>query len=440
MSRNAAHTLHGFAPDVTEMVPVTVPERLDELQRRYDVGPPIGEGGMGVVHRVRHVMLGRDFALKLLRPEHAADPQILERMHREALSAARVDSPHTVEVNDFGRLSDGTPYIVMELLEGRELSDELQREARLPWDRVAGIALQCCDALSKVHREGIVHRDLKPENLFLVDRPGGEDFIKILDFGLAKVAGSASLSRAGMAIGTPSYMSPEQCAGEATEASTDLYSMGCVLYELLSGRPPFVEASYSEVLIAHITKTPTPIDELVPDLPPEAAALVMRCLEKDAEWRFESADALAEAIRGVDLGIPERSGTRRIPESRRRGAPIALPAPAEPSNALVWTLALALMGSVAALSAAFVLVRPSTAPPPPFAASTAPQTFLLTTDPEGADVRIDGASRGRTPLSLTAEEASAGEVELSLEGHAPRRLRLAPEVRGTVRVYLDPEP
>ena len=113
MSRNAAHTLHGFAPDVTEMVPVTIPERLDELQRRYDVGPPIGEGGMGVVHRVRHVMLGRDFALKLLRPEHAADPQILERMHREALSAARVDSPHTVEVNDFGRLSDGTPYIVM---------------------------------------------------------------------------------------------------------------------------------------------------------------------------------------------------------------------------------------------------------------------------------------------------------------------------------------
>jgi len=422
------------------MTPVEVPERLASIQDRYDIGPPIGEGGMGVVYRVRHVLLGRDMALKLLRPEHARDPLVLERMHREALSAAQIDSPHVARVFDFGLLDDGAPYIVMELLEGRELSEELQREARLPWARVADLALQVCDALAKVHRAGVVHRDLKPENLFLVDRPEGEDFVKILDFGLAKVSGGASLSRAGMAIGTPSYMSPEQCAGEATDASTDVYALGCVLYELLSGRPPFVAERYSDVLVAHITQAPQPLGELVPGLPEDAEALVMRCLQKDPEWRFESVDELADAIRAVDGAVPERSGTRRIPEARRRRAPIALPAPAEPSNALVWTLAVALLGAVAALIAAFALVRPAapTRPTAPTIAAAPAETFLLATDPPGAALRVDGAPRGHTPLRLSAEDVAGRALELTLEGHAPRELRLSPDVSGAVRVYLDP--
>jgi serine/threonine protein kinase len=273
------------------------------IQDRYRVISRVGEGGVGVVYMVEHTLVGRRYALKVLRPVLARSPEVIARFHREARAAAAIGDEHIVEIVDMGKLENGSPYLVMELLEGRPLSVELENQTPMPIERAVDIATQCCHALNAAHKKGIVHRDIKPENLFLADRHNGSDFIKILDFGISKVQEAANelngsaLTRTGTAMGTPQYMSVEQVNGFSDiDARTDVYAMGVVLFRMLTGRAPFEAPTYA-ALVTKVVHDPVPsLVELRPELPLELERVVHRALAKNREERFTSMVELAEAL------------------------------------------------------------------------------------------------------------------------------------------------
>jgi serine/threonine-protein kinase len=273
------------------------------IQDRYRVLSRIGEGGVGVVFMVEHTLVGRRYALKVLRQMLAGNSEVIARFHREARAAAAVGNEHIVEVVDMGELENGSPYLVMELLEGRSLSAELEDKGIIPIERAVDIATQCCRALSAAHKKGIVHRDIKPENIFLSERQDGSDFIKILDFGISKLLEAAnelkdhSLTRDGTAIGTPQYMSVEQVHGYCDiDARTDVYAMGVVLFRMLTGRAPFDAATYA-ALVTKIVHDPSPsLVTLRPDLPVALERVVHCALAKDRDERFASTAKLADAL------------------------------------------------------------------------------------------------------------------------------------------------
>lgn len=264
---------------------------------RYQVEAVIGEGGMGTVYRIRHVLLGKRLALKALRADLATDGEIAERFIHEARTAASVSHPGLVQISDFGTLPTGQAYFVMELLEGLSLSALLRRYGALSPLRASRIAGQIADAVDVAHVAGIVHRDLKPDNIHLRVTDAGDE-VKVVDFGLARVAGSARLTRTGIVFGTPHYMSPEQASGETLDARTDVYALGVVLYEMLTGRVPFEADTYMGVLTQHIYMKPPSISERLgrPAGIETLEALVLRCLEKSPARRPISMKELSAAL------------------------------------------------------------------------------------------------------------------------------------------------
>ena len=211
-----------------------------EVDGRYRIIELIGEGGMGKVYLAEHVEIGKRVALKVLHPSYSRMPDLVERFRREARAASKIGHPNIVDVTDFGATADGSVYFVMEYLEGVELGSVIEREGALDVARALRITGQICRALSAAHREGIIHRDLKPENIFLITRDGEADVVKVLDFGIAKTteaeaARERRLTSPGMAMGTPEYMAPEQAAGRPADARTDIYSLGAIMYEMVTG-------------------------------------------------------------------------------------------------------------------------------------------------------------------------------------------------------------
>ncbi|MCI0375995.1 MAG: serine/threonine protein kinase [Gemmataceae bacterium] len=260
----------------------------------------LGVGGMGEVHLAEHRMLKRPCAVKLIRAEQAGDPQALARFEREVQMTAQLSHWNTIEIYDYGRTEDGTFYYVMEYLPGLSLEELLDRHGPLPAKRVIHLLRQTCQGLREAHAIGLIHRDIKPGNIFVSQRGGLFDVAKLLDFGLVKPVAeipSARLTQEGAISGTPLFMSPEQARGLGeVDARSDIYSLGAVAYTLLSGRPPFEQASPFEVMIAHARDDVVPPSKLQPDVPADLEAIIVRCLAKSPEDRFQDAESLEQAL------------------------------------------------------------------------------------------------------------------------------------------------
>lgn len=274
------------------------------LVDKYRVERLLGQGGMGWVVVATHLQLEQRVALKFMNKDHAADhPDAVGRFLREARAAARVQSEHVARVSDVGTLENGTPYLVMEYLEGQDLEQLLQARPRLPVHVAIDYIVQACEGLAEAHGAGIIHRDLKPANLFLAKRSDGSVRVKLLDFGISKLAPiEGARSDVGMTstqalMGSPLYMSPEQLrSSKNVDRRTDLWSMGVILFEALSGRSPFEADTLPGVCAMIMAEPPPSLSSLQPDVPPALEAVVMRCLEKDPAQRYADAAALAEAL------------------------------------------------------------------------------------------------------------------------------------------------
>lgn len=261
---------------------------------RYQVNRILGRGGMGAVFEAEHVHMKKLVALKVLHGYMSQNPEVVQRFEREAVAAGRLQHPGIVAATDFGRLGTDSFYLALELVEGESLAELLAREGALAPERALHIAIQINSALIAAHAEGIVHRDLKPDNVMLVRTDDPEDFVKVLDFGIAKMNaedGKEGITRAGLVFGTPEYMSPEQAKGHEADDRSDLYGVGMLLYEMLAGRSPFREDDLTAMLTAQIVDPPPPLPDTVPE---SLVMLVMALLEKDPENRPASAIELAE--------------------------------------------------------------------------------------------------------------------------------------------------
>lgn len=264
------------------------------LDERYLVGANIGDGAMGTVYRAEHVNLGTEVAVKVLHSRFEAGSAAEKRFLREGHSAGRIDHPNVVRIFDVGRLPDGAPYLVMELLEGEELSASIP-EGGLPPARVADLADQLLRGLEQAHAQRVVHRDIKPDNVFLA-LEGGVEVLKILDFSIAKDQAAEAMTRDGEVLGTPHYLAPEQAAGKPVDARVDLWASGVVLYELLTGEPPFGGDNFPQLVMAILMHSADPPSQRVRALAPEVDAFFERALAKDPDERFQTAGSMRTAL------------------------------------------------------------------------------------------------------------------------------------------------
>ncbi len=268
------------------------------LNERYEVVSLIGEGGMSLVYKANHRLLGKAVALKIISPSSRLDGETIRRFQQEAKASTALSHQNIVAVREFGQDDEGRPYLAMDLIEGSSLFDVIAAEGKLSSDRAIAIASQICAALDHAHEHGVVHRDIKPSNIILSKDRSGKEEVKILDFGIAKVLtpDGGNLTQTGEVFGSPNYMSPEQCRGERVDVRTDIYSLACVLYEMLHGTPPFVAASALEVLRMHIYIVPTPKQSNQLD------NIILKALEKLPADRYASAQELQSDLASFSAG------------------------------------------------------------------------------------------------------------------------------------------
>lgn len=344
---------------------------------RFRLVAHLATGGMASVYRAEHVHNRQVFAVKVLNREYSKHPEASARFQREVQAYRRIHHPHIVAAVDFGRLEDGCLFMVLEFIQGQDLCDLLAHTKPLGAARAAKIAYQVSLALVAAHAVGVIHRDLKPENIMLIERGGDRDYVKVVDFGIAKVPTSGqALTALGSVFGTPEYMAPEQARGGQVDARTDLYTVGTVLYEMLAGTPPFVGSNIGELLVAQVTKPPPPLPASIDH---ELTALVLQLLAKDPAARVQSATELSERLRQVVLrlapGLLSQDGPSSAGAHGGRRAPPSVPPPPVPPPA----------------SSAPAVVVPPPAPPPQAHASPAP---LPRAAPRAAPAQPEGKSGG----------------------------------------------
>ncbi|HEX8791229.1 MAG TPA: serine/threonine-protein kinase [Polyangiaceae bacterium] len=452
------------------------------MDGRYVVERVLGEGGMGVVYAGRHKVIDKKVAIKVLRGEMASDTELTERFLQEARAASAIGNPHIIDISDFGQLPDGSTYFVMELLEGKSLS-ELMNDSKgpMPVGRLCHIAKQIAQGLAAAHAANIIHRDLKPDNVMLVTRGGEKDFTKILDFGIAKVGtGTKRMTRAGSVFGTPHYMSPEQAAGAQVDHRTDIYALGVILYEMASGKVPFDADNFMGILTQHMYKAPVPIRALVPevDVPPGLDAIILKSLTKKPEGRYQSMDELMGDLDKLDKGLlPDavqemmaRSGGFNVPADYFRSS--AMPAPVPGSPALPrtrWPL-YAVIGAVGTLvgivavvviaksgsSTAHTLPPGSVVPPPVTAAAAIPTVppaattsasaapvapapvheVVVAVVPMDATVTRDGQDQGAPPVLLHLGDGEMASLVITRSGYKSKTVTVDP-AKPKLTVKLD---
>lgn len=397
----------------------------------YQIASKIGTGGMGAVYLGIHPLIHKKVAIKVLHPEFADKPDVVQRFFQEARAVSVLQHPHIVELIDFGQLQT-TPYLhycVMELLEGETLRDRLKRGSVSESEAIR-IARQIADAVAAAHRQQIIHRDLKPDNIFLIGPAG--DHVKILDFGIAKLTGQqASLqTQAGTLLGTPAYMSPEQCMARAVDGRTDIYALGALLFEMGTGRVPFIGDGYADLLIKQIN-SPLPAPRTInPNLSPPLERVIQRALEKDPAARFQSMEEFAAAL--DELRTPGL--TPLDPDQTRRSTAVgsSWSSPTAPTQLRSVAPAAANSRAWIAVAAAVVLggiVCYVALRKPPQPAADAPSRPLpvktmrlhFASNPAGARVvREDGAELGRTPLDTElSANGSLLRITIEREGYKP---------------------
>jgi serine/threonine-protein kinase len=290
-------------PQSDPLVGQTLLDKLEVIRK-------LGGGGMGAVYEVEHLITGHRRALKLIKPEYVKRRSFMRRLIREAGVAGKLQTPYVVETYDAGTMDNGSAYVLMELLDGEQLIDLLEREEVLSIPRLMGIMTQLCEGVSVAHASGIIHRDLKPENIFLVRHPSGNERVKILDFGISKFKDpkdqTSRLTQEGTILGTPFYMSPEQAAAKEVDERSDVYSVGVMLYEALAGRLPFDAKSVGALFIKIAAGEYLPLRVYRPDAPDELAAIVDKAMHRDRDQRYQSMEALRSAL------VPYAPGDTRI--------------------------------------------------------------------------------------------------------------------------------
>lgn len=424
------------------------------LDGRYQVDYVLGVGSMGIVYGARHAAVGKLVAVKALRAHLASDAEAIQRFNAEATAATSIGNQHIVETFDFGRLPDGTAYMVMEYLEGRSLAELIEGWSPLPLERITKIGVQIAEALNAAHLAGIVHRDLKPDNIFLCEREGDPDFVKILDFGIAKFGVSqARLTQAGAVFGTPAYMSPEQALGKATDGRTDVYALGVMLYEMACGRVPFSGENAIAVLSLHANEEPEALSARKPDVSPELEAIVHKCLQKELEARYASMAELAADLARLASGMPVRAEAKpQLPPMRSQedvitltdqappSAPLSLPMTAT-GRGVPWPLVLLLLVAVAggaywfsrhrtpAGSATAPQAEPRPLPPPLASAAEADDgaplvEVALVLFPLDARVMMGDKDLGQMPVSVKVKEGTPVKVRIVRDGYWTRKLTL----------------
>lgn len=292
----------------------------DLLNGQFQILQKIGSGGMGSVYKAAQPAMNRMVAVKILHPKLTNRKDLVSRFRREARAMSHLQHPNTVKVFLYGDLEDGSLYIVMEYLEGRNLNQVVRKEGPLPAERALPILIQVCGALQEAHLQGIIHRDLKPENIFLSTNGGLKDYPKVLDFGLAKVTerelrpGSVMLTQEGMVFGTPEFMSPEQAQGKPLDPRSDIYSLAVILYEVLTGKLPFDARTPMEYIQMHVTRTPIPLDERIPDkrFPRGLGDVLNKALEKEPDDRYANAAEFANALKPF-AGLQGKGFTAMMP-------------------------------------------------------------------------------------------------------------------------------
>jgi serine/threonine-protein kinase len=484
----------------TEAPPPADPLLGRMLEGRYRIDSVIGQGGMGVVYRGFQPAMDRAVAIKVLRAELGRDAAIVKRFEREARAASRLSHPNIITLYDFGQTHDRLMYIVMELLDGEPLRTTLQREGAIGPARALDIAFQLGDALSSAHAAGVVHRDLKPENVFRRAVGVRPDFLKILDFGVAKLVTTepaSQITSAGMVLGTPLYMSPEQVLGEEVDHRADLYAVGIMLYEMLVGDHPFRDTRAVAVLLNHLQKEPPRLAEVAPALSKdlELQRVLDRAMAKRPEARFQSAAEMLAALASVQVdGAPAGESILRTGSSPkiRNDAALAvtrapeLPAPTIPPvgsaevqpvaltvfprsrrRGLKAGAALALLGAgaiavylglrepeesvpsprppraaapaVANLPAPTPVATPVPAPAPKPEPPRPPRkvTLDLRSRPSAATVLRDGSRAGRTPFKLSLEPSKAVVVlRFEHSGYSPEVRKVVPRADEVIDVKL----
>src|SRR5262245_33522536 len=279
------------------------------LSDRYRIVRKIGEGGMGAVYQAEHALIEKKIALKILFQDLTRRPDLIARFLQEAKSASRIGHENVIDISDFGQSPEGLVFIAMEYLDGQDLGKMLKGTGAMDWERARPILMQITKGLRAAHGNGIIHRDMKPENVYLIQREGRPDFVKVLDFGIAKIVnddtGGPALTQTGMIFGTPEYMSPEQAQGSAPDHRVDVYAVGCIMYHMLTGQVPFTADNFMGILTKHLLEPAVPPRKRRPDLeiPADVEAVCLRAMEKDRDKRYPDMDSFYRALGGAG-GIP----------------------------------------------------------------------------------------------------------------------------------------